>query len=450
MSVGIGLGDVCIALRGAFCLWAGVRAYSEDTRTVREEISLWKRRLEELDQRVRDTKLSPGAAGIAKRDLLESFKTLEQIEKYLCSPTTKGSAHLNWAVYRRNKVMGYKENLNALMSRISETIITENVHHQAIMVPTNNLITTLPTQFKEEPVYLVDAMDEMVIFSAAFCLDLESLHTMIGLRFKQSKVASWMEQRRYEITNEATGARLGSDVHGNIVKPGMRLSMAMLLFLEKKSTEEAQHECPRCGKGYEGGTSGVLERVQCEKCRTFFQVSIEPRITEIDGTDTNTPPSGGLLEDENTSKGQTIGLTDENHRGIELFRRLHVLIRKLDEIAELGPKDFSIANLQMEIIETVELQSGTAEDLLSLAVMEGTTAAMKGTTAVVQGTTAVIGGATAALADATMVIGGATLAVGGAAGSMVGDATGAIVGGATGMIGGAIKNMKGRRRGLFR
>lgn len=127
----------------------------------------------------------------------------------------------------------------------------------------------------------------------------------------------------------------------------------------------------------------------------------------------------------------------------------HAKIKEL--LAEDGsPRDSSIANLQMKIIETVELQSGTTEDLLSLAVMKGTTAAMKGTTAVVQGTTAVIGGATAALADATMVIGGATLAVGGAAGSMVGDATGAIVGGATGVIGGAIKNMKGIRRGLFR
>jgi hypothetical protein len=123
MSVGIGLGDVCIVLRGAFTMWAGVRAYSEDTGTIREEISLWKLRLEELDQRVRDANISPGAARMAKRHLLVSFKTLEKIEKYLCAPATKGSAHLKWAVYQRNKVMRYKENLNALMSRIAEMMI---------------------------------------------------------------------------------------------------------------------------------------------------------------------------------------------------------------------------------------------------------------------------------------------------------------------------------------
>jgi hypothetical protein len=128
----------------------------------------------------------------------------------------------------------------------------------------------------------------------------------------------------------------------------------------------------------------------------------------------------------------------------------HAKIKEL--LAENGsPKDSSIANLQMKIIETVELQSDTAgEDLLYSAVMKGTTAVMKGTTAVVQGTTAAIGGATAAIADATMAIGGATFAIGGATGAMMGDATGAIMGGATGIFGGAVKNMKGIRKGLFR
>lgn len=121
-------------------------------------------------------------------------------------------------------------------------------------------------------------------------------------------------------------------------------------------------------------------------------------------------------------------------------------------LAEDGsPKDSSIANLQMKVIETVELQSDTVkEDLLTSAVMKGTTAVVKGTTAVVQGTTAAIGGATAAIADATITIGGATLAIGGATGAMVGDATGVIMGGATGIFGGAVKNMKGIRKGLFR
>jgi hypothetical protein len=50
---------------------------------------------------------------------------------------------------------------------------SENVHHQAVMVPTNCLTTISPTQFKEEPVILVDVMDEVVFFSAAFCQDLE-------------------------------------------------------------------------------------------------------------------------------------------------------------------------------------------------------------------------------------------------------------------------------------
>lgn len=128
----------------------------------------------------------------------------------------------------------------------------------------------------------------------------------------------------------------------------------------------------------------------------------------------------------------------------------HAKIKEL--LAEDGsPKDSSIANFQMKIIETVELQSDAAkEDPLTSAVTKGTTAVMKGTTAVVKGTTAAIGGATAAIADATIAIGGATFAIGGATGAMMGYATGAIMGGATGIFGGAVKNMKGIRKGLFR
>ncbi|RPB14060.1 hypothetical protein P167DRAFT_72996 [Morchella conica CCBAS932] len=155
-----------------------------------------------------------------------------------------------------------------------------------------------------------------------------------------------MEQRRYEITNEATGASLSSDVHGNIVTPGMRLSMAMVL--RKRVTWQSQHECPRCGKWYEGATSRVLERVQCKICRITFQVSLEPRITEpepeIDDVDTNMPLCGISAGDESIIKEPTAGATALDDGDIQFFRRLHVLLPEVHEKA----------NQALSIEETVQ------------------------------------------------------------------------------------------------
>lgn len=76
--------------------------------------------------------------------------------------------------------------------------------------------------------------------------------------FRQSVGSAWVKAGRYKITDEGAGDVLSAPEWKNRIKPGMVLSMAMVL--RKRSS--AAHNCPTCGMAQDGEGTRDLKRVR--------------------------------------------------------------------------------------------------------------------------------------------------------------------------------------------
>lgn len=69
-----------------------------------------------------------------------------------------------------------------------------------------------------------------------------------------------MEAGKYNITDETDGTILTAAEWKARIKPGMKLSMAMVL--EKQAFNKREHSCPACDLEYIGAKTGDLARVK--------------------------------------------------------------------------------------------------------------------------------------------------------------------------------------------
>lgn len=80
--------------------------------------------------------------------------------------------------------------------------------------------------------------------------------------FKDSVGGSWVDAGKYEIADEAGGAILNMRKWSDSIKPGMTLSMAMILWKQQVSGNRLKHTCPSCHSPYNAVKRRDLERVR--------------------------------------------------------------------------------------------------------------------------------------------------------------------------------------------
>lgn len=68
---------------------------------------------------------------------------------------------------------------------------------------------------------------------------------MLRVTFRQSAGRSWVDAGQYELMDERTGGVLTAEEWTSSVKPGMLLSMAMVIRIRGSSEAEKQR-CPSC------------------------------------------------------------------------------------------------------------------------------------------------------------------------------------------------------------
>lgn len=90
---------------------------------------------------------------------------------------------------------------------------------------------------------------------------LKGFEDFLKYSFKESAGSCWVEAGRYEIVDESGGGVLTSKDWKKNIKPGMRLSMAMVLRKEK-AFDTVGHNCPSCNQEYQGPKTQDLQRVQ--------------------------------------------------------------------------------------------------------------------------------------------------------------------------------------------
>lgn len=90
---------------------------------------------------------------------------------------------------------------------------------------------------------------------------LQGFVDFLAFSFKNSVGKSWVEAGRFKITDEGGGNILSEKEWKDSIKPGMTLSMAMVLR-KRDDPDTTEHNCPACEMTYTGEKTKDLERVK--------------------------------------------------------------------------------------------------------------------------------------------------------------------------------------------
>lgn len=88
---------------------------------------------------------------------------------------------------------------------------------------------------------------------------LQRFEEFLAFSFRGSVGSSWVKAGRYRITDEAAGEPLKAHEWKDKIKPGMVLSMTMVL---RKPRAGPHHRCPSCEMEYVGAPTTELKRVR--------------------------------------------------------------------------------------------------------------------------------------------------------------------------------------------
>ncbi|RPB14067.1 hypothetical protein P167DRAFT_73217 [Morchella conica CCBAS932] len=149
-------------------------------------------------------------------------KSINKFGKRLSKRSQKRTKLVWWVLRDKRKLLEYKSDSKTSI-RDLESIIQIEILGIWDRIPRslNGLL--------DEPIYLIDALDERVQFSAELFRAWEGLHNLLRVKFKN--------------------------------REGMTLSMAMLIKKQRKMTDK-EHKCPQCYSIYIGAASEDLEPVR--------------------------------------------------------------------------------------------------------------------------------------------------------------------------------------------
>ncbi|KAI5847033.1 hypothetical protein DFP73DRAFT_362752 [Morchella snyderi] len=116
-----------------------------------------------------------------------------------------------------------------------------------------------------EPIMFIDAFNGQSLLPWESCSTWEKFRTLMQMQYSASAGRSFVERGEYDIINEESGALLGVQDWRKTIKPGMLLSMAIVLR-EETEKDENDYTCPVCKTQYAGpvgsSTGHTLERVK--------------------------------------------------------------------------------------------------------------------------------------------------------------------------------------------
>ncbi|KAL0635228.1 hypothetical protein Q9L58_005874, partial [Maublancomyces gigas] len=315
MSFGFGVGDILVVSNGVLKFWTTVRDASTEQEDLRKNLEILRQVVERITERagILRPKLSPPIAIALGQQLSQCSKHLRNLDnivaKYMGDFSPRGPHRkrrhrvIAWGAFKRDEFVESLNNLGKVILLLVSYAMFEGLD--------NKLPLAVQDTSDCQTIRLIDALDRESGFE-----------DFLKFNFNRSFGKSWVEAGRYKIRDETAGGGgiLTAKEWNNSIKAGMTVSMAMVLR-KQVVANETEHNCPACNSPYTGPKSNDLERVQCKKCATFFQVSSEPRVVELpdDVTDQGSLSSStGNAKHMNSSE-----VVDMDE--IQYFRRLHVL-----------------------------------------------------------------------------------------------------------------------------
>ncbi|KAI5839119.1 hypothetical protein DFP73DRAFT_221937 [Morchella snyderi] len=272
MSFGVGVGDIITITKIGFKLWVNFRGAKKEREDLAANLMEWRDKLKMLEVMLANAQLSPPAAKHAKGQLSEALLTL-QILEVLNNKIVRGKAFRQaaWEVCGRAEFEKYQaglkervETINSLFLGGSMALVTDTVReNNVILKQVENGMKHMGFSPDHEPIRFIDALNGQRLLPWEYCKTWEDFRSLVQMGFKESAGKSFVERGEYDIINEESGALLKMEEWGNIIKPGILLSMAIVI---RKQMEKGKndHRCPGCQTRYTGsvGIGNELERVK--------------------------------------------------------------------------------------------------------------------------------------------------------------------------------------------
>ncbi|KAF8248514.1 hypothetical protein K440DRAFT_625716, partial [Wilcoxina mikolae CBS 423.85] len=311
--------------------------------------------LQTVKQQISSSQLPPSAVQAIKghilrcKPLLEKFNTTTK--KYKLSLAKKcGSGNkmkdtwrkIGWGMYKRDEILELFDGLGKQMDAIHlllscytapavACVASQMNESVAILkrIENNIAVDLAPWTPDYKPIRFVDALDGRVLLPYEHCRNFKNFQIMLRNHFDGRPGSNWVNTGLFEILNESQMTPLTIQNWEETIMPNMELSMSILLKQQQRSSERPPQDCPSCGVTYKGyGKCTELERVRCLNCRTWFQISSEPRVVELSDDD----KTQNRISEERENSSTSHPVLNENDR--RLIRRFHVVLNEEELHAE--------------------------------------------------------------------------------------------------------------------
>ncbi|KAH0608790.1 uncharacterized protein H6S33_001018 [Morchella sextelata] len=270
MSFGVSIGDVLLITKIGFKLWVNVSGAKKEREDLTADLMKLKAR-EQLSE------------------ALATLNVLEQLNRKLVKGRSFRRAA--WEVRGRERFQEYRSKLERGLATIdmlflsgSMKMVTDEVRETNVVLKrVENGMKYVGFSPDHDPIRFIDALNGQRLLPWELCLKWEDFRSLIQMSFKESAGKSFVERGEYDIVNEESGALMRMEDWRNNIRPGILLSMAIVVR-KKIEKGENDYRCPACKTEYTGsvGTGYQLERVNCTYCKRWFQITSQITVVEID------------------------------------------------------------------------------------------------------------------------------------------------------------------------
>ncbi|KAI5850933.1 hypothetical protein BZA05DRAFT_399219 [Tricharina praecox] len=349
MSFGFGIGDFIaasnVAIKAYACLQdsTGSSANYQTLKLIRGSLGTTIAIVEAEFQSPKPSSMPKSFTNAAKKHLSECSQLLRNFDeitkKYDASLSPGGSGKKVKDTSRKLKWGGLKADTSELFRRLQGHIeaieMLLAVHNAQALHRIEDMCVALQSMQRPQvpqsldnwsdnkPIRFVDAFDRKMTLPYEWCVTWEAFHEAVRGGFRGGRESVWVESKSFAIFDEDNNAAMITPASWeDTISPGKTLSMSMRLKKQQDPVRGTEQECPSCRTAYRGyGKGNDLERVRCTICGTWFQVSSEPRITELSEDDSAQAPADA---------------TQNEATALMRIRRWHVVVEQTEQRYDLN------------------------------------------------------------------------------------------------------------------
>ncbi|KAF8244604.1 hypothetical protein K440DRAFT_609178 [Wilcoxina mikolae CBS 423.85] len=219
----------------------------------------------------------------------------------------------------------------------------------------------------EAPLKLLDALGRELLVPLYLASSFTVFHDILEIMHRNQPGHAKILQREYRLAEEDTnGALIGENNWFDTVKPGMSISLSMVL----RRPYTNSRRCPRCSMICQGPElSG--NRLRCTICQVTFRIFAEDRIVEEPYAPA-APPS--IQSRENVKRSLTKPNSSDTWRDEDVFRRVHIIridfnysraVNFVNKVKSLYSQQTEVYKNVLGILQKYQRESISIQDVYS-------------------------------------------------------------------------------------